>query len=423
MTPLTYAFDKLDGFSFLFRGEKVENSRVSGGFRTGRPEILISVHDDIEPLQAVWQALERKGDGTPFQTFAWLSAWQRHIGTRQGVKPAIVVGWDSEGGALFIFPFGIERGLICNRLVWLGGEISDYHGPLLAQDFTRHVSAAQFETLWDDIRRLLPTHHMVSLGRMPERVGGQANPFMSLGGMRRHPCSAHMTMLKEDWAAYYAEKRSSGSKKRDKQKRRKTEELGAVEFVSPETADDKLAALDTLITQKSVAFQRMGVTNFFEKPGYLDFYRTLATAPEAEGLLHLSHLTVGGTVAAASCGVSFAGHYYYVLASYDEQGDAARFGPGVIQLMELMQHATETGHTAFDFTIGDESYKEQWCEVEVPLFDYVEPNTLAGWAGLGPRVAYLEAKRFIKQTPVLWNGFTRLRAAMGALTAVLPARA
>ncbi|MEQ8326632.1 MAG: GNAT family N-acetyltransferase [Parvibaculum sp.] len=423
MTPLTYAFDKLDGFSFLSRDEKAGKSRVSDGFQTGRPEILISVHDDFEPLKTVWQALERKGDGTPFQTFAWLSAWQRHIGTKQGVTPAIVVGWDSQGGALFIFPFGVERGLICNRLVWLGGEISDYHGPLLAQDFARHVSPAQFGTLWDDIRDLLPTHHMVSLGRMPERVGAQANPFMSLGGMRRHPSSAHMTMLKEDWASYYGEKRSSGSKKRDKQKRRKTEELGAVEFVSPSTAEAKLATLEALIAQKSVAFQRMGVTNFFEKPGYLDFYRSLAADPEAEGLLHLSHLDVGGIVAAASCGVSFGGRYYYVLASYDEKAEAARFGPGVIQLMELMQHATENGHTVFDFTIGDESYKEQWCEVEVPLFDYVEPNTLAGWAGLGPRVACLEAKRFIKQTPVLWNAFTRVRAALGALSAARPARA
>ena len=422
MTPLTHAFDKLDGFSFLFRGEKTENSKVSSGFRTGRPEILVSVHDDIESLKAVWQALERQGDGTPFQTFAWLSAWQRHIGTKQGVKPAIVVGWDADGGALFIFPFGVERGLICNRLVWLGGEISDYHGPLLSKDFARFVSPAQFGMLWDDIRGLLPTHHMVSLGRMPECVGGQANPFMTLGGMRRHPSSAHRTMLKADWEAYYSEKRSSGSKKRDRQKRRKTEELGAVEFVSPEAAEARLATLDALIAQKSVAFQRMGVTNFFEKPGYLDFYRTLATDPDAEGLLHLSHLSVGGALAAASCGVSFGGTYYYVLASYDEKAEAARFGPGVIQLMELMAHATETGHTVFDFTIGDESYKEQWCEVEVPLFDYVEPNTLAGWAGLGPRVAYLEAKRFIKQTPVLWNGFTRLRAAMGALSAVLPAR-
>lgn len=422
MTPLTNAFEKLDGFSFLSRDEKAENSKVSGGFRTGRPEILISVHDEMEPLKAVWQALERTGDGTPFQTFAWLSAWQRHIGTRQGVKPAIVVGWDSEGGALFIFPFGIERGLICNRLVWLGGEISDYHGPLLSGDFARLVSPAQFGTLWNDIRELLPTHHMVALSRMPERVGTQANPFMTLGGMRRHPCSAHRTMLKADWESYYSEKRSSGSKKRDRQKRRKTEELGTVAFVSPETAEAKLATLDALIAQKSVAFQRMGVTNFFEKPGYLDFYRTLAADPEAEGLLHLSHLTVGDTLAAASCGVSFGGQYYYVLASYDEKAEAARFGPGVIQLMELMAHATETGHTVFDFTIGDESYKEQWCEIEVPLFDYVEPSTLAGWAGLGPRVVYLEAKRFIKQTPVLWNWFIRLRAAMGALSAVLPAR-
>ncbi len=213
MTPLTHAFDKLDGFSFLSRDEKAEKSQVSDGFQTGRPEILISVHDDFEPLKTVWQALERKGDGTPFQTFAWLSAWQRHIGTKQGVTPAIVVGWDTQGGALFIFPFGVERGLICNRLVWLGGEISDYHGPLLAQDFARCVSPAQFGMLWDDIRDLLPTHHMVSLGRMPERVGAQANPFMALGGRAQLTLSAPLSARD---SSPETPKRKRDSKKRDK---------------------------------------------------------------------------------------------------------------------------------------------------------------------------------------------------------------
>ena len=413
MTPLTTAFERAAGLPVQRPAWADRKTSISYGLRVDRPGILLSLHEDFEPLKPVWQKLEREGDATPFQSYAWLSAWQRHIGTKRRVKPAIVVGWDDAGGALFVLPLGIERGTVLNKLVWLGEGLCDYQGPLLAKDFSRHVSAAQFPALWQEIGEMLPSHQIATLGKMPERIGGQDNPFMTLGKMRRHACSAHLTVLKDDWASYYAEKRSSGSKKRDKQKRRKTEELGDVRFVSARTATERLATLEALVSQKSVAFARMGVANIFEKPGYLDFYRELASDDEAEGLLHLSHLSVGGEIAAASCGLSMANSYFYVLASYDEEAEAARFGPGVIQLMELMSHATETGHRVFDFTIGDEAYKENWCEIEVPLFDYFEPNTLAGWAGVGPRIAFLQAKRFVKQSPVFWQGFTRLRAAIG----------
>ena len=211
--------------------------------------------------------------------------------------------------------------------------------------------------------------------------------------------------------------------KRDKQKRRKLEELGEVSFITPATAEERVACFDALAKQKSVAFARMGVANFFEKPGHLDFYRDLATNPEAEELFHLSHMRVGDTVAATSCGLSFGGRYHYILAAYDETAETARFSPGMAQLMELMAHATEEGHTVFDFTIGDEAYKEQWCELEVPLYDHFEPDTFASWAVLGPKIAYLRAKRFIKQTPVLWQGFTRLRAAFGGFFSAHTARA
>jgi CelD/BcsL family acetyltransferase involved in cellulose biosynthesis len=419
MTPLTTTFEKFTVLPERGQDISVKKTSISKGFPAVRPEVLISLHDDFEPLKNVWQKLEREGDATPFQSYVWLSAWQRHIGTTRRIKPAIVVGWDSAGGALFILPLGIEQGIVLNRLVWLGDGLGDYQGPLLGKDFSRQVSAAQFPALWDDIRGLLPSHQIVTLGRMPERIGGQANPFMVLGNMRRHASSAHLTMLKEDWASYYGEKRSSGSKKRDKQKRRKTEELGEVRFVTPARAEERLATLEALVAQKSVAFARMGVANIFEKPGHLDFYRALAADPDAQELLHVSHLMVGNSVAAASCGLSMGGSYFYILASYDEAAEAARFGPGVIHLMELMSHATETGHRVFDFTIGDEAYKENWCEVEVPLFDYFEPNTLAGWVSVGPQIVFLQAKRFIKQSPVLWQGFTRLRAAIGGF---FPAR-
>ena len=421
MTPLTRPIADTSDTATVRKPELRESARIlpgPGATKPGTgPQVLLSVHEEFEPLKAVWQQLERTGDCTPFQTYAWLSAWQRHIGTKLGVRLAIVVGWDSSGRALFILPLGIQNGWFCHRLSWLGGDLCDYQAPLLSRDFPKRVGVEGFPALWAQARALLPTHHIVSLDRMPEHVGTQPNPFMALEGNRFHASFAHKTVLKADWNSYYGEKRSSASKKRDKQKRRKTEELGSVSLVTPSTADARLRALDVLMAQKSTSFARMGVANLFDKPGYRAFYRDLATDADAADMIHVCYLDVGGKVAAANWGISFGGRYSYVLASYDENAETAKYGPGVIQLMELMAHATATGHSEFDFTIGDEAYKDHWCEVEVPLHDHKEPSSLMGWMGLTPEIAHALVKRFIKQSPVLWRWFTRLRAAAGPLRA------
>lgn len=406
-----------------YRLGKVEHDdgRVISGPWGVKPEVLLSVHDDFDSLRAVWTSLERDADCTAFQTYAWLSTWFRHVGARSGVKPAIVVGRTVGGTTLFIMPIGLKRGMVGTRLVWLGDCLCDYQGPVLAKDFARHVRRDQFEALWSDIRAALPHHDIVALDRLPETVGGQGNPFLALGNVQPHASNAHMTRLAPTWGEYYGAKRSSGSKKRDKQKRRKLEEFGAVELVTPQSREEIARTVDTLIAQKAATFARMGVANPFEKPGVRDFYMDLAT--NETGMIHVCHLEVGGKVAAANWGVSFDGRYHYVLASYAEQEDFARRGPGMIQLMELMRYATETGHTEFDFTIGDEAYKADWCEVEIRLFDHIEAVTLRGWLALLPTVLYRRAKRFIKQTPVLWEAFTRLRAAAGAMSRPGVARA
>ncbi len=169
-------------------------------------------------------------------------------------------------------------------------------------------------------------------------------------------------------------------------------------LVTPVTAEERSERTRHVDGPEIGSLQaRMGVANLFDKPGYRDFYRDLATNADAGDMIHICYLDVGGATAAANWGISFGGRYSYVLASYDETAETAKYGPGVIQLMELMAHATATGHGEFDFTIGDEAYKEQWCEVEVPLHDHMEPNSLIGWIGLGPEIAYFQVKRFISR--------------------------
>ena len=338
----------------------------------------------------------------------------------------MVVGWDIEdagngAGALFIMPLAIMRNAFGTKLVWMGAGVSDYQGPLLSKSFGLRVRPGQFKVLWRQIRETLPTHDVVELSAMPEKIGEQANPFMQLGNMTQHASSAHMTRFKGDWDSYYNAKRSSGSKKRDRQKRRKLEEFGGTQFVNLTDKSTIAETVEILIAQKSATFARMGVSNMFDKAGMRDFYMALAT--NSDGLIQVSRLEVGGQVAAANWGISFNGRFHYVLTSYEEQAEFAKRGPGMIQLMELMKNAADTGHTEFDFTVGDEGYKADWCEIETLLFDYIEAATVQGLLIRLPKTTFLKVKRFIKQTPVLWEAFTRLRASTGNLPGGFAVRA
>src|SRR5207244_11817404 len=113
-------------------------------------------------------------------------------------------------------------------------------------------------------------------------------------------------------------------------------------------------------------------------------------------------------------GLTFRDCYYHILASYDD-GEVSRFGPGAAHLRELLRYAIARGLQRFDFTIGDEPYKRDWCESEQRLYDYSAATTWRGWPSAALSLAWRRLKRAIKQTAPLWNAVARVRSALAAL--------
>lgn len=181
-------------------------------------------------------------------------------------------------------------------------------------------------------------------------------------------------------------------------------------MVTAQTPDEVRATLGVLIAQKRQAFARMGVTDIFARPGYVDFFETIAT--RQRDFIHVSQLQVGATAAATNLGLVFRDKFYHVLISYDA-GPVSRVGPGTAHLQELMRYAIARGCTAFDFTIGDEPYKREWSDVEMTLYDYVAPTTVLGWLLAAPLNALRALKRHIKHSPRLWAAVTKMRALLG----------
>ncbi|MBX9846283.1 MAG: hypothetical protein K2Z80_31205 [Xanthobacteraceae bacterium] len=67
----------------------------------------------------------------------------------------------------------------------------------------------------------------------------------------------------------------------------------------------------------------------------------------------------------------------------------------------------------FDFTIGDERYKREWCEGKVELFDHFRPVTMRGLADAMRLKAVGRAKHLVKTNPPLCNVAYKLRALIG----------
>jgi len=301
------------------------------------------------------------------------------------------------------------------RLTFLGSELADYNAPLLARDFATTVKPGGFAALWQAVMDLIDADQalrfdLVELAKMPEMVGSQANPMLDLPVVL-NASGAHRTALTDSWEAYYG-KRSSATRRRDRTKLNRLGAYGEVAFIEPERAADIEATLRCLFEQKACCLARMGVRDPFAQPGYRDFYLDLALDPDLGGLAHIARLDVGEATAATTFCLRWRDTWYYLLASYQE-GELARFGPGAAHLRHLMRTAIESGFRHFDFTIGDEAYKRDWCEEELKLFDHCAARRLRGVPVIAAARAFRSTKRFIKQTPILWRGYTRARALAG----------
>ena len=208
----------------------------------------------------------------------------------------------------------------------------------------------------------------------------------------------------------------------DRTKLKRLADFGEVSFRTAGDSAEALQIFDVLIQQKTSWFEHRGIANLFANPGYAGFYRAFVGGPGSQSLAHVSKLQVGEQAAAVNLGLVFQGRYHHVLASYTD-GAMSHFGPGAAHLRGLIQYAIERGLRVFDFTIGDEGYKRDWCETENLLYDHLSGATARGRLAAALLRIIGSSKRFVKQTPVLWRLVTALRQTLFSRGAPAPVSA
>lgn len=362
-----------------------------------------------------WRELQTCACLTPFQTFDWVNLWLNKVGIGNRVYPVIIVLRNARGTPTFVVPLAIRTSGGLRALTWLGSQINDYNAPILGSDDAdfAHIYN-QFPYLWAEVIMHLKSIHtcrfdFVDFSKMPMLVGSRKNPFIKLA-VNQNPNRAHMTSLPASWEKMYA-RRSSSTRSRDRSKLRRLSEFGEVKYIEPKTTVEKLAVTRKLLLMKSGQLADMGARNRFDSENYRNFIEAVTSL---DCTVHVSALQVGTAVVAANLGFIFNKCYYHFLMAYD-RGAVSKFGPGATHLRELLQFAIRSGAETFDFTIGDESYKKDWCDREMQLYDHLEAQTMLGRIGALAVKIFNSAKRLIKNNVWVWHKYLKLRFVLAKL--------
>jgi CelD/BcsL family acetyltransferase involved in cellulose biosynthesis len=157
------------------------------------------------------------------------------------------------------------------------------------------------------------------------------------------------------------------------------------------------------------------IRNVFAEPGTKEFIlqACLDGIEAGKPAIELHGLACDDEVIAIFAGVSD-GHRYSTMFNTYTMSEAARNSPGLVLIRHMIDHHAQLGCTSFDFGVGTDDYKLQFCkEARQPLFDSFLALSLKGQ--LVAKLFSLETgmKRAIKQSAPAMRAFQTLRQTFG----------
>lgn len=351
---------------------------------------LIASLKEAEPA---WRAAESSLVHTAFQTFDWLSTWVETLGTEVAVRPLVVLV-EEDGQPLMLIPLGLVRRRGITTITFLGGEVTDYHAPLVAEDWQQRLGPEGFAPLWECILAALPRAGLLRLGQMPQDILGVPNPFASLPGAR--PSDVALSLRLPGSVEAFRRGLRSNLAADTRRKRRRLSEIGAVEHAVARTPDELAEAVAAMAERKSRRFLETTGSDPFARPAFRAFYDRMSQCRPGDGQVQASVLRVGGEVVAAHWGMVHRGRFYYLMIGWSA-GDWFRYSVGRILIDELIAAAIEDGLQVFDLTIGDEAYKSDWANERLTLLALDRALSPAGRLVLAAEAAHLALRERAKR--------------------------
>jgi CelD/BcsL family acetyltransferase involved in cellulose biosynthesis len=278
----------------------------------------------------------------------------------------------------------------------LGEGVCDYHAPLIDRAFFARLPATSRADIWKTITGMAPADVALLERLMPDEHG---NAY-GTKALYSHRSSTHVLRLGDDWNEFYSKRRGPKTRRTLREKHNRLARRGPVRFALAETLADRERLLALAVVLKERQLQYTGYRNPYRHEEVQAFYRRLAALSPADSALRVFALDAGDETAAVAVCLLHGERLYYLVPAYDRDR-FGKYSPGLLLLCEMIRWSIENGLKFFDFTIGDETYKDEWCDVTIPLAYSIDGLTVRGKIAAAAMTGTLAVKRLIAGHPTL----------------------
>ncbi|WP_238719740.1 GNAT family N-acetyltransferase [Nitratireductor alexandrii] len=359
-----------------------------------------------EAALTAYAALCRDCVFAPAQSAQWVACWARHCNA-----DIVVATLSRRHRPVFAVALEVVAHGSAKMACLVGGTHANGNFSPVVPAAAADIGPGDIKTLIRSIRAARPDIDLLVFERLISVFRGSPNPLSRLGGAQS-PNPALAVDLTGGFEAVLA--RASGKRKRKKHRSqtRKFEAAGGFRRLRAENRLESERLLDAFFAMKAERFATMGIKNVFDGTPVQDFFRELfgSEAHKAAPAFVLHGLEVGGLLRAVT-GSSISADS--VICEFGAiAGDELAFAsPGEFLFFDNIREACEQGLAIYDFSVGDETYKRLWCDIETHHVDIVLPLTLKGRASALSRRTAALVKRRVKATPLLWEAVKRARRA------------
>ena len=367
-------------------------------------QFLPSVQAATDEVLASYAEFARTAVHAPPQDPLWVRHWIEHL------RPdAIIASVAVDGHTVFALALEIERSGPFRIARFLGGRHANGNFPATSIASGSDFASLHLPALFAAIRTARPDIDLIALQRLQPDLNGTNNP---LAGLPSFPSPNLALAVDLDGGFDSVLERASGKRKRKKHRSqaRKFEAAGGFARIEAGTRDETGRLLEAFFAMKEQRFRKMGIINVFGDERVRGFFQALfASALESDNPTFVLHgLEVGGKLRAVT-GSSRSPKRLVCEFGAILEDELSFASPGDFLFFDNIQEACQQGNLLYDFSVGDEPYKRQWCDVETRQSDALLPLTTKGRALASALHQGARAKAFVKNSPMIWKITKALR--------------
>src|ERR1700722_2425972 len=369
----------------------------------------VDISSDIDQVETVWRSLENQCHlSTPYQRFDFLRPWQQKVGTREGLRPLVVVAYDGDRVPLLLLPLALKQSWGFCSANFMGGKHATFNMAIWNRDFATVASRADLDVVFAAIHER-ESVDVLAFHQQPLAWQDLPNPFALL----QHQTSANdcpvMTMVPD---ASETTRISHSMRQRLKTKERKLKALPGYRYLLATSDAEIKRLLDAFFGLKPLRMAGQKLPNVFAEPGVEHFIRDACITPRADGgrVIEIHALENDSEVIALFAGVADSYRFSMMFNTYTVPA-VSRYSPGLILIRHIIHPYAEHGYRALDLGIGSDSYKKLFCKADEPIFDCFVPLGPRGSAAAIAMSTANRTKRLVKRNPALLRLAQKLRRA------------